>query len=426
MIKYATLLLTLCASLPAFATDNEDLRVLREQILQLEKRVLQAEVGARPPSSESAFNPALSLILAGTYGQFKQDPAIPATGFAMAAHTPPEQGFNLGESELGIMANIDPDFRGTATMSLSPAGGVSVENALVESLGLGHGLNFKFGRYFSGLGYLNEQHAHAWDFVDQPLVYRSLWNNQLGEDGVQFKWLVPTDTFMEIGAEMAKGRGFPGTDTPKNGSNAGVLFAHIGDDIGTDHSWRVGMSLHQTHRLDAVSAHVPDLIGTVDGVSNSFTGDSKTTGVDFIWKYAPNGNIKETNLKVQGEYFRRTETGLLTYNTAAANITDSYAATQSGWYAQSVVQLMPRWRAGLRYDRLDPGIAQVGTLNTSNVIGDYGYTPKRITLMVDFSPSEFSRLRVQVAQDESRQGLKDDQLFVQYLMSLGAHGAHKF
>ena len=87
---------------------------------------------------------------------------------------------------------------------------------------------------------------------------------------------------------------------------------------------------------------------------------------------------------------------------------------------------MPRWRTGLRYDHLDPGIANVGALNAGNIISDYSYKPSRTTLMLDYSPSEFSRLRVQVANDKSRQGLKDTQFFVQYVMSLGAHGAHSY
>ena len=46
--------------------------------------------------------------------------------------------------------------------------------------------------------------------------------------------------------------------------------------------------------------------------------------------------------------------------------------------------------------------------------------------MVDWSPSEFSRLRLQFARDYSRMGATDNQMFLQYIMSLGAHGAHKF
>lgn len=385
-----------------------------------------AASAADTSSSENAFNPAFSLILSGTYGNLQRDPAIPATGFAMNPNPGHEQGFNLGESEMGISANIDPQFRGVATLALDPAGGISVENAFVQTTSLGDGLNLKFGRFFSGLGYLNEQHAHAWDFTDQPLVYAALWENQLGEDGIQLKWLAPTAMFVEVGGEIGKGRGFPGTDRAKNGSGAGVLFLHLGDDIGIEHSWRAGASLHRTRAVDRASNSVPDLLHTTSGVSDSFRGDSRTAGLDFIWKYAPNGNIRDSYVKLQAEYFRRRENGDLTYDAAAANITDSYAVTQSGWYVQSVYQFIPHWRSGLRYDRLDPGIAQVGASNTGNVISNYAYNPARTTWMLDYSPSEFSRLRLQLAHDNSRQGLTDNQLFVQYIMSLGAHGAHQY
>jgi len=447
--------------LNALATTDTELQAIREQIqqlkqsyeqriTQLEQRLQQAETSSknaentaaqaeaaarqasRPAtSSENSFNPAVSLILSGTYGQLKQDPAIPATGFAMNANnTGYTQGMSLKESELSIAANIDPQFRGVATFALAQAGGISVENAFVQSSALGNGLNLKMGRFFSGLGYLNEQHAHAWDFADQPLVYRVLWDNQNGEDGLQLKWLAPTDMFVEVGGEIGRGRGFPGTDRQnKNGAGAGVLFAHIGDDIGIEHSWRAGLSLHETKRVNALSAGVPDLLNTVGGVSNSFSGDSRTAGLDFVWKYSPNGNIRERYLKLQGEYFRRKESGLLTYDTVrigGANLTDSYADTQSGWYLQSVYQFMPTWRTGLRYDQLDPGVAMVGALNAGNVMSNYAFNPSRLTWMVDYNPSEFSRLRLQLAHDKSRQGLPDNQLFLQYIMSLGAHGAHQY
>jgi hypothetical protein len=375
-------------------------------------------------TSESAFNPAISVILGGTYGSLQQDPAVPATGFAMNPNPGHEQGFNLGETEVGISANIDANNRGTATLALDPAGGVSVENAFVQNNALSNGLNLKFGRYFSGLGYLNEQHAHAWDFVDQPLVYATLWENQLAEDGVQLKWLAPTNMFIEVGGEVGKGRGLPGTDRAKNGSGAGVLFAHVGNDVGVEHSWRAGVSLHKTRRVDAESVDIPDLAG--GAVTNLFTGDSQTTGLDFVWKYAPNGNTANRYVKLQGEYFQRKETGDLTYDTVGANITDSFNVTQSGWYVQSVAQFMPHWRAGLRYDQLDSGAANIGAANAANVISSYGYTPKRTTVMVDYSPSEFARVRLQLAQDQSRQNLSDNQVFVQYVMSLGAHGAHSY
>jgi hypothetical protein len=438
LFKYTLLLMApvfmaLVAPISAYASVDDDLLNIHQQIQQLEKRQQQAESNAASSSSPAAgansFNPAVSLILAGTYGQLNQNPDIPITGFAMLPNNHGHsRSFSLNETELGLSASIDPQFQGVATISLAPEGGSSVENAFVQTTALGNGLNLKMGRYFSALGYLNEQHAHTWDFVDQPLVYRTFWDNQLSDDGLQLKWLAPTDTFIELGAELGRGRGYPGTDRQdNNGAGAEALFAHMGDDVGLSSSWRAGVSLHQTKQVNAISNNVPDLPGTAGGVSNSFSGDSKTSGLDFIWKYAPNGNTTVTSFKLQGEYFQRTQTGQLTYDTAAFTpITDSYSITQSGWYVQGVYQFMPLWRTGLRYDQLNSGNADVGAANAANVISSYGYTPTRYTLMVDYSPSEFSRLRLQLAQDKSREGLSDNQLFVQYVMSLGAHGAHQF
>jgi len=45
--------------------------------------------------------------------------------------------------------------------------------------------------------------------------------------------------------------------------------------------------------------------------------------------------------------------------------------------------------------------------------------------MVDYSNSEFSRLRLQFNRDRS-DIVADNQWFLQYQMSLGAHGAHAF
>jgi hypothetical protein len=46
--------------------------------------------------------------------------------------------------------------------------------------------------------------------------------------------------------------------------------------------------------------------------------------------------------------------------------------------------------------------------------------------MLDWSPSEFSRFRLQQAWDNSRDSQRDEQFFLQYIFGIGAHGAHKF
>jgi hypothetical protein len=129
-------------------------------------------------------------------------------------------------------------------------------------------------------------------------------------------------------------------------------------------------------------------------------------------------------LTLQGEYMRRDESGSLTYDSTGLALTDSFSAVQSGWYAQAVYKFLPAWRVGLRYDRLN--IGNVDAASNSASLAVPAYSPTRSTLMLDWSPSEYSRVRLQYANDRARFGLTDNQFIVQYQLSLGAHGAHGF
>ena len=159
-------------------------------------------------------------------------------------------------------------------------------------------------------------------------------------------------------------------------------------------------------------------------MTNAFSGSTRVWVVDAIWKWAPNGNATRTSFKLQGEVLRSTRSGSLVQDLDGAESTGAYRAVQSGWYLQGVYQFLPRWRAGLRTERLDPGTPDYG-LNAA-AFSTTGYRPRKNTLMFDFNASEFSRVRLQFAGDRSREGLVDRQLFLQYLMSLGAHGAHSY
>jgi hypothetical protein len=177
-----------------------------------------------------------------------------------------------------------------------------------------------------------------------------------------------------------------------------------------------------------------DVDSTGTTVDNSFSGTSKLWVLDGVLKWAPNGNATYNSLKLQGEYFHRAETGSLTYDTAAASLgtmSGNFSSRQSGWYAQGVYQFLPAWRVGYRYDTLDSGTTTLGLVDTGALTAAdlpilQGYKPHRHTAMVDWSPSEFSRIRLQVARDYSRLGEPDNQIFLQYIVSLGAHGAHRF
>ncbi len=366
------------------------------------------------PTSSNAFNPDISLILSGTLANRSQDSNYHITGFQAGGEIGPgSRGFSLGESELGVYANVDDKFYGGLNLALAPDNTIGVEEAFIQTTSLPGALTVKAGRFFSSIGYLNEQHAHTWDFVDNPLAYQAFLGNQFGDDGVQLKWLAPTDLFVELGAELGRGRIADTAGRDKNGGSAGSVFAHVGGDVGASSSWRAGLSYltastenRQSNDLDATDANV----------INSFTGNSKVWIADAVWKWAPNGNASNTSVKLQGEYLHRNEDGSLN--------TDNYSASQDGWYVQGVYKFLPNWRTGLRYDQLNSGSVNYGA-NTANLVNT-DYDPSRISWMLDYNPSEFSRVRLQLSQDKSRQEATDNQVFIQYQMSLGAHGAHKY
>ena len=463
------LAVALSASSAARAQDAEltkirdEIRQLREtyerRIQALEKRLQETEARAGKaetaaskaedaanqaavqassrPAGENALNPAVSVILNGTYANLSKNPdSFRINGFVptLGEVSPPRRGLSLGESELTLAANIDPYFRGTLIASISPDNEIEVEEGYIQTLGLSRGFTVKAGRFFSGVGYQNEVHAHAWDFTDAPLANKVFLGNQLSEDGIQIKWVAPTELYFDAGVEVGRGRKFPGGPDggrSKNGFGSGNLFAHLGGDIGASTAWRIGVSHLRTSPQDR---EYDDVDSTGAGVTNSFTGRTRLWALDGILKWAPNGNPTYNNFKLQGEYFRRSENGSLTYDTLANSLgtqTGSYGSRQSGWYLQGVYQFIPQWRFGYRYDRLNSGTTSIGLVDSGALAAaDFpilgAYNPRRNTLMFDWSPSEFSRLRLQFARDQSRLGETDNQVFLQYIMSLGAHGAHKF
>ena len=329
----------------------------------------------------------------------------------------------MSETELGIAANIDPWLRGAATIALSPDDSVAVEEAYVQTTALDYGFSVKGGRFFSGIGYLNEQHAHTWDFVDNPLAYQAFVGTQYSDDGVQARWLAPTDWYLEFGAELGAGKNFPGDGQGRNGVGMQSLFAHTGGDIGISNSWRAGLSV-----LDSKASE--QLLSTSrldESVMRVFSGSNRVMVADFIWKWAPNGNASRTNFKLQGEYLRNRRDGVSADVLTPSVFGDDYRSSESGWYLQGIYQFAKTWRLGLRTERLNPDQDEFARdfANADGAKVD-GFTPRKTTMMLDYNPSEFTRLRLQLARDRSQLGASDTQISLQYQMSLGAHGAHKY
>jgi hypothetical protein len=373
-----------------------------------EQTAIDLTAGASAPNT---FNPAIGAVLVARYANVDAGwENIP--GFIPGGELGPgSSGFSLGESELNLNANIDPRFFGNITFALEDEDGetgIALEEAWIQTTSLSNGLTLLGGRYFSGVGYLNKFHRHADDFADRPLPYQAFFGGQYIPDGLQLRWIAPTPLLLEFGTELNWGSNFPSTGRSTTSPDAWTFFANVGGDAGLSHSWQLGLSY--------LSADVVDRGGEDVGAppAEVFTGDSDLTGLDFVWKWAPDGNSTVRNFKFQGEYFSRDESGTF------AGL--PYDGDQDGWYLQGLWQFRQGWRIGYRHDEVD---ADNGPLFSGTILEDPGRSSARDSLMIEWSPSEFSRLRMQFIDDRVLDE-SDSQFLLQYIMSIGAHGAHEF
>ncbi len=367
---------------------------------------------------DSAFNPAIGVTFQGQAWSYDRDPGgyvIP--GFPLGGEAgPAPEGLSLAETEISISANVDDKFTAMLNAPIVIEDGdvhVELEEAWVETLGLPAGLAVRMGRFFSDIGYLNTRHFHAWDFADQPLVYQVFLGQQYLDDGLQLRWLAPTDFYLELGGEILRGDRYPGRRArliPV--SAARTLSARTGGDIGFSSSWLLGLSWLGADADERASGGEDDPL--------LFTGDSDLLIADFVWKWSPNGNSRQRNFTFQAEYLWRNEKGEYTVSDGTAG---SWDVDQSGWYAQAVYQPFPRWRFGARYDRLsgdDPGrlVARHAALPAGR--RSKPLQPDGRLVQQRVQPPA---LPVQLRQ---RRGQDDNQFGLQYIFSIGAHGAHSF
>lgn len=381
------------------------------------------------------FNPAISLILDGRYTDIDNS-ELELSGFQLGGEAGlPDNGFSTGHNELTISANIDDKFYGEMTAAIVYEDGeteVELEEAFIETLGLGQGFTIKGGRFFSGIGYLNEIHDHAHDFADRPLVYDALFGGHLMETGLQASWVAPTDFYLSLGAEVTAGSEFPGGENDND--NGLAFFVKTGGDINASSNWQLGASYYTTD-FDVREAGGHSHGGGAADIDNELlNGDVDIAGIDFVYKWAPNGNAKNTNFKFQAEYFMRDEKGHAEFTEGANSAEADYSGEQEGYYAQAIYQFMPAWRVGVRYDHLEAdndiaNFAGVG-IALDEFLEETGLgtedDPNRTSVMLDYSPSHFSRIRLQYSDFENGHGESEDIITLQYIMSLGSHGAHTY
>ncbi len=374
---------------------------------------------SRLPATSAAVAAGLLSLCGGVFAQSNSGWQLGAvldithTSQALAQGSR-DKGLQLGHSDLSAAGPLGHWFKAQVNAVVATHEGKlekEFEEAWIQTTRLPGGLQARAGRFASQVGYLNQQHPHADDFVERPLLYRGFLGGHWNDDGLRLNWTAPTPFYLMVGAEAFQGKRLVEEAAgPARRMGATTFVVKTGADLNRSQSWQLGLSHIRNTREALVEAHEE---GDEEGAHEhgaAFSG-RRTSMVDFTWKWAPGGNNRDQQVRVGLEVARISGLG------AAFASTDQHQAS-----ALSMVwRFRPEWEVGARWDRL-----RVRTAHDGEV---HGGRLSEQALMLAWKPSHMQALRLQVTQQRDAVEFENPARRawqLQYVLGFGAHGAHAF
>lgn len=313
-----------------------------------------------------------------------------------------ENKLDVRSAELIFFGPLDPTFDATLNFAAHNEEGefvAEVHEAYVGSSKLIPNSRFRAGKFFLGVGKLNQTHRHDWAFVSAPRVQSDFFGEEgVTDTGAEFSTLLPTEAYWDITVGVTNGY---------------TYGAH--DD---EHGHGEGEKPHvPTHYLRAVNFMDMGESGALQWGANYLgrtdAEELKTQlyGFDFVFKKTEG---KTTQLLVQSELWYRNQSG------PGLETTEEIGA-----YVFPQTALSERLFVGLRMDLFSE-------LNRTSVSdgSQQGNLNYAVVPTLTFKNSEFSLLRVAYTYDnQTYQGESDkinQKLEFQWVAILGAHPAHAF
>lgn len=413
---------------------QQQMQQMQEKIQQLESAHTNAPPVAAPvPVALPAWTPSQPITVArsgNAYMNMSFDALVNAgwsternvnSVLNLGDHDPSQRGFSLRNAEIALDGAVDPYLKGFANIVLKLDNNneteVELEEAYGQTTSLPFNLQLKAGQFFAAFGRQNQQHPHAWAFVDEPLIMnRVLGGDGLRNVGTQLSWLVPTPWYTEATLGVFNGGG----GTTFSFRDTGNTYGRTPVDRGLSgpgdllfvprlaSSFDIGDT--QTLVLGASGAFGPN-----DSGSNTWT---QIYGVDAYWKWkSPEANGGFPFVSWQ------TEAMLRRYDAGADATVSLPAETLEDWgfYSQVLYGFHLGWVAGLRGEFVS-GNAGVNDTNDVLLRGDRF----RVSPNLTWFPTEFSKLRLQYNYDHGQAFGDAHSVWLQLEFLLGAHAAHKF
>jgi len=313
---------------------------------------------------------------------------------------------------------VDPHFKGFANIVFKldedNETNVELEEMYLMTTSLPWNLQAKGGQYLTEFGRINQQHPHAWDFVDQPLIIGRMFGPEgLRNPGARLSWLLPLPFYSELLGSVQN-------------SNGGTAFSFRNDED----------DLFGRTPVERGVQSPGDLLYAPRWVSSFDLTDSQTVVTGLSGAFAPNASGRDTWTQIYGGdvYWKwkpswqsggfpfvswQTEALGRRYEAGASNGLPAEVLYDYGLYSQLLWGFRPRWVAGARADWAsgDKGAFQPDPNRADRF---------RASPNLTFYPTEFSKLRLQYNYDHGQILGDDSSVWVQVEFLLGEHAAHKF
>jgi hypothetical protein len=369
-----------------------------------------ADASPPPETAQASPPPAAAPVPAGAAGAAGPSGALPVYGGATASSkifnpdiavigdfigaagknaVDPPASLEMHESEASFQAIVDPYARADFFLAFSPEG-VEVEEGFITFPTLPAGLLMKVGKLRGSFGKVNAMHNHILPWVDRPLMTSNLVGGEEGisDAGISISRLFPNRfVFLEATGEVFRGENEV-FQAPRRRDLTYLGRLRAYRDLTESTNLDLGGSFAYGHHEDGAT--------------------TRLIGVDATLRYRPLRRAIYRRLLARGElvWSRRRGGDALGDIGLAPDIA-------FGAYASLDYQFARRWFAGARYDyserALDPDLADKGG-----------------SLVLTYWPSEFSQIRAQYRHTRYGEGPKANELLMQLLFSIGAHGAHTF
>ncbi|MCY4523495.1 MAG: TonB-dependent receptor [Halobacteriovoraceae bacterium] len=301
-------------------------------------------------------------------------------------------------AEMVFYAPVDHNFNGNLSVAAHDEGGrtfFEIHEMFISSSKIIGRTQFKVGRFFLGIGRLNQIHQHDWPFIQAPKVHETFFGSEgVFDDGVQMSHLLPLGgRYLNFIWGVTSGYRYGHSHTV--GSRPRVPLHYFKMDFFQNFS-----------NIDGLLVGL-NYLGRTDGIGNK----NRITGLDVTAKWKKG---KKLQYMLQSEIWHR-------YQKNFSNVKNE----QAGLYIFNQSSISDSLLLGFRLDAYRDFSKRNALTNKKINNIEYGFTPE-----LSWKSSEFTTIKTGVShiftREEGRTIEKDMRFALQFVFIMGSHPAHDF